>query len=72
MGNQSGYRFKDDDASKEAPPNVYFLKFSTVEGWMRLSIKTANIEARYPPILNEDDIHPKANAFKWVDPKNPE
>jgi len=51
---------------------VYFLKFSTVEGWMRLSIKTANIEARYPPILNEDDIHPKANAFKWVDPKNVE
>jgi len=40
-------RFKEDDKKDEAPPAPPHI---IIEGWMRLSLKTPGIQARFPPI----------------------
>jgi len=60
-------RFKDDDKKDETPPPPPYI---IAEGWLRLGIKTPNMEERYPPVLNEDLDHPKFSNFEWVNLKN--
>jgi len=62
--NNNEVRFKDDDEKKETPPYI------VAEGWLRISLKTPGIDARYPSILNEAVDFPKRHNFTYVDLKD--
>jgi hypothetical protein len=51
-------------------PTCKIQNFSVAEGWLRLGLKTPNLDNRYPGVLNDDLKHPARHTLPWVDLKN--